>query len=369
MTGMRTRSVLTLLLALLPLAVFAAGPGEPGGEILVYRHGKILGYDKDVGDSVKEVLIESWSCETGALVKTERVEAYYHLSEDGEIITPRAICERCNARFLIEKKGTKSFFRGKKPPPAKDAPPPPAKAPEPATPAAAAVASKAQAALDADALAELEEKVEKAASEIRKIDPREVGSGLKRRKIIEDRGLAIALDQFKDDARALHAIVDTIEGLSGFTQAYKYYVLRSFGWQRFQADDARSAGVFFERCTRLIPEYSSGHYQFALVLKKLKDHEREIVELARALRVKPRAKYAKLLEDACRGAKPTAHLDAAALEGLHGAAGEAREKLEESPPDNAGAKKVIEATIGKLLDERFPSPRGSAPAEPEDEKP
>ncbi len=64
MTGMRTRSVLTLLLALLPLAAFAAGPGEPGGEILVYRHGKILGYDKDVGDSVKEVLIESWSCET-----------------------------------------------------------------------------------------------------------------------------------------------------------------------------------------------------------------------------------------------------------------------------------------------------------------
>src|SRR4051794_28869462 len=100
MTGMRTLSRVAFfaLLLLVPLVAHGAGPGEPGGEILVYHHGKVLGYDKDVGESIKEVIIDSWSCETGTLVKTEKVEAYYHLSDDGEIITPRAICERCTAR-------------------------------------------------------------------------------------------------------------------------------------------------------------------------------------------------------------------------------------------------------------------------------
>src|SRR3954447_15149287 len=100
-----------LLAVLLLVAVASAADTT---EIHVYRRGKVLGYDKDVGESLNEALIETWSCETGELQKTERVETYFHLSEDGEVLTPRAVCDRCRDRFELEKRGTKQFFKGKK---------------------------------------------------------------------------------------------------------------------------------------------------------------------------------------------------------------------------------------------------------------
>src|SRR5581483_9797354 len=101
------------VVALLLVSIAAAADTS---EIHVYRRGKVLGYDKDVGESLNEALIETWSCETGELQKTERVETYFHLSEDGEVLTPRALCDRCRERFELEKKGTKWLFHGKKKP-------------------------------------------------------------------------------------------------------------------------------------------------------------------------------------------------------------------------------------------------------------
>lgn len=357
---MRRALLLVLLLAVAALAGDAT-------TIHVYRHGKVLGYDKDVGETLHEALIETWSCETGELEGTERVETYFHLSEDGEVLTPRAICDRCRERFELEKAGSKWIFKGKK----KPAETPKATAPRPKetkTPTAP-VASPARAAIDKDALAELERKVSLVAGEITRIDPREVSSGAKRRHLIEDRGLQVAFSEWKEDAQAASAAARAIEDRNDLSVEDRYYVLRSFAWQRYHDHDSKAATLLYERAIACAPEWSSAHYGLALVKKDEKDKEGELVELARAIRAKPKRKYAKLLLDAAKGVKAVGGLDAASLERLRAGAEDAKSRLEQSPPDAEGARAAIDASIGKLLDERFPAARRRASApEPDDEK-
>jgi hypothetical protein len=334
--------------------------GDPSSEILVYRRGKVLGFDKDVGETLHEVIIETWSCDSGKVVKTERVEAYYHLSEDREVITPRTLCDRCQKKFQLEKKDGKWFFLAGEPP-AKPAPAPPTAASSGTAP----VASQRE----NEALEELKKKVSAAAHEIKKVDPREIGSAKKRRQIVEDRALQYALEQFKDRREAIDQVAQAIDGLTDLSKNDRYYVLRSFGWQRYMVHDNRSAAVFYQRCTKLIPEFASAHYQYALVLKETKDRENEIVELARALRAKPRVKYAKLLLDVLKLAtRVSEKLDDATLERLREGVVDAKAKLEQSPPDNSGAKDVIEKSVGKLLDEKYPQAGSGAAPEPDDDK-
>ncbi len=363
------RRALPLVLLLLALSMALVAPalaGGPSGEILVYRRGKVLGFDKEVGETLHEVLIETWSCETAKLVKTERVEAYYHLSEDREIITPRQVCDRCQAKFQIEKREGKYFFVSAEPKAdpkatggakAPSPPPPPAAAPPAGTPAPTAAATTApiSSERDAEALDELKKKVATAAYEIRKIDPREIGSAKKRRKIVEDKALQYAFEQFPDKTKAIEAVAQAIDEVKDLAKPDRYYVLRSFGWQRYHVQDLQAAGIFYQRCTKLIPEYASGHYQYALVLKEQKNREGEIVELGRALRAKPRIKYAKLLLDVLKlTTRVSEKLDEKTVELLRDGVAEAKSRFEQSPPDNPGAKDAIEKTVGKVLDEKYP---------------
>src|SRR5258706_159561 len=147
-----------LLAVLLLVAVASAADTT---EIHVYRRGKVLGYDKDVGESLNEALIETWACETGEVQKTERLETYLHHSEDG--------------------------------------------------------------------------------------------------------GVQVAFNEWKDDTKAAQAITRSIEGRIDLSSADRYYVLRSFGWQRYHDHDSLNAAVFYERCIKLEPRWSSAHYGFALV--------------------------------------------------------------------------------------------------------
>lgn len=352
---------------LLVLLLVALASAAETTEIHVYRRGKVLAFDKDIGEALNEALIETWSCETGELLKTERVETYFHLSEDAEVLTPRAICDRCRERFDLEKKGAKHFFHGKKKAPDPAAKPP---KPEPARPPIAPVATPARAAVEADSLAELEKKASDAASAINKIDPREAHSATKRRRIIEDRGLQVAFNEWKDDPRAAQAIAKKIEGRIDLGRPDTYYILRSFGWQRYHEHDDRSAQVFYERCIKLEPGWSSAHYGLALVKRDQKDDEGELIELSWSLRTKPKLKYAKLILERLGAMKtPVGRLDAAAVERIKTGADDARSHLEKKPPDVSAARTAVEATIGKLLDERAPlDKKGASSPEPEDEK-
>ena len=81
-----------LLLPLLVLVGALAAPAARAGDtqIVVYNKGKTLRYDPDVGAELKEVFLETYDCSTGKLAKKETIEAYFHLSDDKEIITPDA---------------------------------------------------------------------------------------------------------------------------------------------------------------------------------------------------------------------------------------------------------------------------------------
>ena len=133
----------------LAAALGTAAPARAAGDIVVYNKGQPIRYDPDVGAELKEVVLETWSCRTGKLVKKETIEAYFHLSEDHEVITPDALDDDCFRTFQIDKRGDKYYFKGAKaapgpagaepePPPvvAKVEPPPakPEPAPEPAKP-------------------------------------------------------------------------------------------------------------------------------------------------------------------------------------------------------------------------------------------
>jgi hypothetical protein len=335
MAVMRRALVISFILA----AVALAGDAT---EIQVYKRGKVLSVDKDQGETLYEAFVETWSFETGTLEKTEKLEVYCHLSEDGEVLTPRSINDKCREKFVIEKKGTKWFFGGARKEPPKEPPKPEKKA--------------ETAAVSSDALAELKAKAVTAAVEIAKIDAREARSAEKRRKIIEDRGLQVAFNDSKEDGSGATAVADAIEGKTDMSAQDRYYVLRSFGWQRHHEHDLRGATIFYERCVRLLPDMSSGHYDFALLKKEQKDTEGEVVELVRALRGKPTVKYVQNLQDALKRAKPTKKLDGALIEKLTSAAQDARDRLEQSPPDTAGARKVGD-DMAKLVDDRFPPPR------------
>jgi hypothetical protein len=346
--------VLFLLVALVARA-------DDTQEIHVYRRGKVLGYDKDVGETLNEALIETWSCETGKCEKTEHIETYFHLSEDGEVLTPRALCDRCRERFELEKRGAKWIFKGLKKEQADGS----------KKPAVAPVASPSRAAIDQDALAELQKKASEVAGEVVRIDPREVNSATKRRRLIEDRGLQVAFDEWKADGQAALAVAQAIEARTDFSASDRYYVLRSFAWQRYHERDAKAAAIFYERAVALAPDLASAHYGLALVRKDQKDQEGEVVELARAIRAKARLKYAKLLLDVLKAAKPAGKLDAATIEKLRAGADDVKTCLEQNPPDQSGAKSAADEKIGKVLDERFPLDKkaaGPPVLEPDDEK-
>ena len=185
-----------------------------------------------MGESLNEALIETWSCETGELKKTERVETYFHLSEDGEVLTPRALCDRCRERFELEKKGSKDLFKGKKKPPDPNAKPVPA----PAKPAAASVES--------DSLAELEKKASDAASEYPEDRPARGGLG---DEAPEDhrgpRHPGSAFSEWKNYPRAAQAVAKEIEGRIDLSAPEDYYVLRSFGWQRVRRERPRGRAL------------------------------------------------------------------------------------------------------------------------------
>src|SRR4051794_38850331 len=101
----RLGRIALLFALLLGLAAPAARAAET--QIVVYNKGKTLRYDPDVGAELKEVFLETYDCKTGKLAKKETIEAYFHLSDDKEIITPDTICDDCRKKFLIEKKGEK----------------------------------------------------------------------------------------------------------------------------------------------------------------------------------------------------------------------------------------------------------------------
>src|SRR3954471_18581293 len=106
MLARRLFAAAVLVLALIAPALAA------DTQIVVYNKGKTLRYDSDVGAELKEVFLETYDCATGKLAKKETIEAYFHLSDDKEIITPDAICDKCRTRFVVEKKADKYYFGG-----------------------------------------------------------------------------------------------------------------------------------------------------------------------------------------------------------------------------------------------------------------
>jgi hypothetical protein len=241
---MRARSF-ALVLTLVALAALALPPRAVAGDtqIVVYNKGKTLRYDPDVGAELKEVFLETYDCATGKLAKKETIEAYFHLSDDKEIITPDAICDRCRTKFIIEKKGEKYYFGG-----VRDK---------------AATIEEANKAAPApgpgEGLKTLEGKVKRIAQEVVKIGFA-AGTGPKRARIITDE-FTTSLQNFGE--QELTDVAGFVLDDKTLERNDKYNVLRSFGYTFYEKKDYTKSVFFYDKCIELIPENYSAYFQKA----------------------------------------------------------------------------------------------------------
>ncbi len=257
------------------LAALDAAPAlADDGQIVVYNKGKTLRFDPDVGAELKEVFLDTYDCKSGKLAKKETIEAYFHLSEDKEVITPDAICDDCRTRFTIEKKNEKYFFGGVRE----------TKATIEEANAAAPAPTKA------DAVNALEGKVKRISKEILKVDPNKMGSSKVRSKIITAE-FTTALQNFGD--AELTDVAGFVLNDSSLTTSNKYYVLRSFGFTFYDdRKDYHKAIFFYEKCTELIPENYSAHLQKAVALGEIGEKDRAIRSFGKALAIKAQTSIA-----------------------------------------------------------------------------
>lgn len=290
---------LLISLVLAPAPLQAQGAGQTGASsdapaLIVYRRGRTIRFDPDVGADLKEVILESWSCGSASQVGRETVEAYFHLSEDGEIINPDAVCDRCLRSFDIERRGDRYFFLGVRPPPSPTAPavpaPPP---PEPLT--------------SQDIIENLRSKLQEVAQRIAAVPPEVQGSATQRRRFITAE-VTLPLHTMGDEdlGRVMDILVDT----PNLDEGDQYYVLRSFGWEMYMAQEYRRSIIFYDRCIPIRPNWGSARYQRGLSFFMMQEYDRAIQSYVLALTCRAELRYATALSDCLRQVTSTPRLNA-----------------------------------------------------------
>ncbi len=320
--------ILAILAALLAVPLGAPAAAQEEKQIIVYTRGKVLQYDPDAGADLKEVILETYDCRQGALVKTETLETYFHLSEDREIITPASICDECRRRFVIEKRDDKYFFGGVRERPA-----------ETADEVAAATAA-APPISPAESAENLREKVRKVAAEIVKVDARKKDSARLRSKIITGEFTS----SFQGFGPAeLEKIAGFVTGESDLSANQKYYVLRSFGYAFYERRDWDKAIFFYDRCIELAPENYTGWFQKAVALDRADRFDDAIRAYAKALSLKPDRRIAAYFAALARRAGRTERLGEAEVADLRAAIGTVDAALRRG--DAARAKDEADALL------------------------
>jgi tetratricopeptide (TPR) repeat protein len=243
---------------------------QGANQIVIYNKGKVLHFDPDVGAELKEVILETYDCGSGELVKKETIEAYFHLSDDREIITPDAITDACHAVFKIEKKGDKYFFEGVRDKPvesqeeiaaAVEAAPPPTRE---------------------ESVRSIEEKVRRVAREIVKIDPAKKGSSVQRERIINAE-FTTSLSGF--DTGQLEQVTGYVRSERDMSTSQQYYVLRSFGFVFYRKADYPKAIFFYDKCTELLPDRYSAYLQKAVAQQKAGENDGAIRSYVTSLQI------------------------------------------------------------------------------------
>jgi tetratricopeptide (TPR) repeat protein len=294
----RSRLLFAWVLVLAPLAIApAARAGEK--DITVYRKGATIRFDADAGAELKEVILETYDCGAGTLTKKESLETYYHLSENGEIITPDKICDACYRVFKIEKKADKYFFEGirEKPATAEEV---------------AAARAAAPPATSAEAASALGDKVRKIAQEIQKMDSSKSGpEQAKERTRIINGAFTTQLDGFgKDDLAKIAGFVTSDRQLSKEDQ---YLVLRAFGWAFYEKKDVAKAVFFYDRCADLIPDNYSAYFQRGVAQAEAGLTDDAIQSYAKAISLRPQKSIAGYFERVVKDKTSTAKLDPKAM--------------------------------------------------------
>jgi tetratricopeptide (TPR) repeat protein len=281
----RTRILIPALIIALLFTFVDTGTADESTTFTVYRKGKKLRYDADVGADVKEVILDYFDCETAKKVKTESVEAYFHLSDDREIINPDKLCKRCYQVFSIDKKGNKYFFRGIRKKKAPEAP-------------AAAPATKEE------ILSALKPKVIKVSKEIAKIPQSAERSAMRRRMLITAE-FTEAIHDFKD--KELKQIAKIIIEESKLPLPHQYKVLKSFGWELYMAggkplragnrEEANKlfekAVIFYDKALEIRPKGFTAQYNKGLAYEAMRDSDRAIWSYCHAILIRPKLLYIK----------------------------------------------------------------------------
>jgi hypothetical protein len=290
------RKPFVLLAALAALLALALPARAAETQIVVYNKGKTLRYDPDVSAELKEVCLETYDCKTGKLVKKETIEAYFHLSEDKEVITPDAICDECRKKFIIEKKGEKYFFGGIRDKEASKAEAD-AAAPPP-------VAGEGQKSLDG--------KVRRLAQDLIKVDPESKNPQTGKSNAANIRTKMIT-DMFKTQAltdQDLDPVANAILEDPSLDKNNKYLVLRSFGYAFLKSKDYPKAVFFCDKCTKLIPDNYTGYYEKAVAHREAGQIDESIRAFVKALAARPKEKVARDLANLLSSTPTTAKLGA-----------------------------------------------------------
>ena len=346
------RSTVYCSLVLVALGSLAYGGEE--SQIVVYNKGQTLRYDPEVGAELKEVILETYDCKLAKLVKKETIEAYFHLSEDKEIISPDAICPQCQRVFVIEKRGEKYFFGGIREKPASFE----------ETAAAAPLPTREEAARG------LEQKVKRIAHEIVKIDPTKRGSAKERSRIITAE-FTTALSRF--EAKELNEVASFVTADGTLSPNNKYYVLRSFGWTFHEKQDFDKAVFFYDKCIEIAPENYSAHFQKAVAHDKAGAPDKALQAFAKALALKPQANIADYFAKFLSRTNQTAKLSESQISGLRNDLAAVQEAIQSK--DGAAAASRA-AALGRKVEELYagkaapvapesPPPESPPPAPPE----
>ncbi len=267
-----------LVLGLLAVPVYEALAQD---EVMVYRRGKILAHDEDMSQDLHEVVIETYSIADGKLARTETIETYYFVSDDGEVINARVVDEKARKVFRFEERDGKVYFKEVR-----------TTAPE------AAPHGEAGGAVSREAERErVREKMRFIAQKIAGIPAKPFGSATTRRKIIS-RDLSDSMRGWSREE--IQDIVGFVGGLDNLTPEQRAYVLRSFGWDRYFNGDAETALLYYKGARALMPRWSSVNYQLAQAYQSLKQDDEAAMAYGRALVLQPRVKYADKLSE-CLG--------------------------------------------------------------------
>jgi tetratricopeptide (TPR) repeat protein len=322
-----------MALALALLAAARSAPAEDASEkqIIVYNRGKVLRYDSDAGADLKEVVLETYDCHEGKLVKKETLETYYHLSDDKEIITPAAICDECRKVFRIEKRDERYYFLGVREKPAET------------TEEVKAAETAAPPITTAESAQNLEEKVKKIAREIVKVDASKKGSAAIRSRIITGE-FTSSMQGF--GAPELEKIAGFVTGDESLSPNQKYYVLRSFGYAFFERKDYPKSVFFYDKCIALAPDNYSGHFQKAVAQERAGMNDDAVRSYAKALALKPQKSIASYFYDLVKRIKKTVKLGEGEVAELEKKLDSVRAALEQNDAARASSEaKALAALV------------------------